>query len=103
MTQPGGTDGYARRLYEAEVYAKASAERAGKNAWVDRVEEPADIAGKYSVVSGELYEQKVTAEGGGYRDGLAPSDLYYHALPHETLILMVHDGVSPEDVDEQGM
>ncbi|WAL67060.1 hypothetical protein ORV05_04535 [Amycolatopsis cynarae] len=54
-------------------------------------------------MSGELYEQKVAAEGGGYRGGLTPSDLFYHALPHETLILMVHDGVSPEHVDEQGM
>lgn len=105
MTQPGDdSGGYARRAYEAEVYAQVAGANAGKNPlWSSDWRDPDRIAGKYSTKSAELYERKLADEGGGYRDGLNTSDVDYRAFPHEQLISTVTDGVSPEDVDEQGM
>ncbi|AIJ21081.1 hypothetical protein [Amycolatopsis methanolica] len=97
MTQPD--NGYSRRRYESEVYAETAGKSAGKFFGPDAEQ----VAGDYSVKSGQVYTRKLQAEGGGYRDGLAPSDRLYERVPHETLKTMVTEGVSPEEVDEQGI
>ncbi|NIH82390.1 hypothetical protein [Amycolatopsis viridis] len=96
MTQPDS--GYSRRRYEAEVYAETAGKSAGKFFHTD----PAAVAGKYSNKSAEIYTTKLQAEGGGYRDGLAPSDIQYESIPHQQLAEMVK-AASPEEVDEQGV
>ncbi|NIH85389.1 hypothetical protein [Amycolatopsis granulosa] len=96
MTQPDS--GYSRRRYEAEVYAETAGKSAGKFFRPD----PAAVAGKYSTKSAEIYTTKLQAEGGGYRDGLAPSDMRYESMPHQQLAEMVKAS-SPEEVDEQGV
>src|SRR5690242_12148167 len=104
MTQSGGgSDGYAPRLYEAEVYAKVAGVEANTSVWDPNWRDPSEIAGKYSNKAAEVYQRIVAAEGGSYRAGLEPSDVDYRGMPHDKLISMVHDSVSPEDIDEQGM
>ncbi|HET6503496.1 MAG TPA: hypothetical protein VFG87_22325 [Amycolatopsis sp.] len=100
MTEPTASSG--RRRYEAEVYAEVASTNADKGLFDVRAD-PGAVAGRYSNKSGELYERRLAAEGGGYRTGLGPSTVDYRGVPHEQLISMVHDGVSPESVDEQGM
>ncbi|MDQ0377234.1 hypothetical protein [Amycolatopsis thermophila] len=97
MTQPD--NGHSRR-YESEVYA----ETAGRHtsAWAF-APDAAEVAGKYSVKSGEIYTKKLQAEGGAYRDGLPPSEIDYRTMDHQALSDMVKDGASPEEVDEQGI
>lgn len=104
MTQPeSGSEGCTPRLYEAEVYARVAGANARKNPWVDPDwQDPAAVAGKYSIKSRQMYEAKLAAEGTGYRPGMAPSDVLYRSMPHEQMISMVHDGVSAQDVDEKG-
>ncbi|UQS22681.1 hypothetical protein L1857_07540 [Amycolatopsis thermalba] len=96
MTQPD--NGYSRRRYESEVYAETAGKSAGKFFGPDAEA----VAGGYSIKSGQIYTRKLQAEGGAYRDGLPPSDQLYDGVPHEQLKTMVTDGVSPEEVDEQG-
>jgi len=95
MTQPEG--GYRGRRYESEVYAEA----AGNGSWIGPT--PGEVAGRYSDKSGQLYSKSLEGHGGGYRGGLPPSENLYETYSHEDLVDMVTVGVSPEEVDEQGI
>ena len=100
MTEP--ESGYSRRRYESEVYADVAGKSAGQSPWSFPTD-PGQAAGDYSTKSGQVYTQKLQAEGGSYRDGLPTSDRDYNAMSHKDLKDMVTVGVSPEEVDEQGI
>ncbi|NYI87462.1 hypothetical protein HNR02_000785 [Amycolatopsis endophytica] len=95
MTQPDS--GYSARRYESEVYAQVAGDRKFFGP------DPGQAASAYSTASAQKYTQKLQSEGGGYRDGLSPTNVDYRRVPHEQLATMVQDGASPEEVDEQGI
>lgn len=104
MTQLGREqDEYARRKYESEVYVEVAEANADKPLWGEDWQDPAEVAGEYSIKSAELYARRVAAENLGFRRGLEASKVDYRAMPHEQLKAMVHDGTSAEHTDEQGM
>lgn len=104
MTHPGGAqEGYTRRKYESEVYVEVVEANAGKPLRGEDGQDPAKVAGDYSIKSAEVYARRVAAEGVGYRRRLEASAVRYRAMPHEQLKAMVHDGTSAEDIDEQGI